>query len=281
MPTVYDIVTEKIVELLEKGTIPWRKPWNAPLPKNFISKKVYRGINFFMLNCLTDEYYLTYKQAKQLGGEIKKGSKGIPVVFWKFFKNTDPETGDEKSVPMLRYYTVFALSDTEGIDIEAQPFEPLTEEFNISTIEGIIDNYTDKPLIVHSGKRACYSLSLDVINIPEKRKFFKEGDYYGTLFHELIHSTGHTTRLNRKEVMGHADFGTYNYGIEELVAEMGSAYMCQVAGIDNTLDNSAAYIQSWIKVIKENNKILVQAAGRAQKACDYILEPQTELEEAQ
>jgi antirestriction protein ArdC len=278
---VYTIITEKIIEKLEAGTIPWRKPWNTPEPKNLISKKVYRGINYFLLNCLSDEYWLTYKQAQTLGGEVRKGSKGVPVVYWaptKYVTKEKPE--DEKKGLLMRYYTVFAASDVDGIVV---PEPTHREKPTVADVFGeehkaqcIIHNMPNRPEIEYTGNRAYYSPFSDTIHLPAERKFFSTEEFYGTAFHELVHSTGHLSRLNRKEVTNSEGFKSHSYGLEELVAELGSAFLCAHSDIDSTLDNSASYIQSWITTIKGNPKMIISAAGRAQKAADYILNTQLE-----
>ena len=278
MGTVYEIITEKIIAKLEQGVIPWKKPWDAPEPKNLISKKVYRGINYFLLNCLSDEYFLTYNQAKSIGGEVRKGSKSIPVVFWSPTKYSKKETPDkEEKGLMIRYYNVFAASDVDGIE-DKIPASITTErsttydEFTADhKAQLIIDTWEDKPDMQFEGKRACYIPSLDIIKLPEEKRFFSTNEYYSCAFHELIHSTGHATRLARKEVMEPTMFKSHDYVQEELVAELGSAFLCHLAEINSTLDNSAAYINSWLKVLRAEPKMLIKAAGKAQRAADMII----------
>lgn len=278
MATVYEIITERIIEKLEAGVIPWRKTWDAPEPKNLISKKVYRGINYFLLNCLSDEYFLTYNQAKALGGEVRKGSKGIPVVFWQQTKYSKKETPDkEERGMMIRYYTVFAASDVDGIEDKIPASVTIErsatyDEFTANhKAQLIINNWEDKPDMQFEGKRACYIPSLDIIKLPEEKRFFSTTEYYSTAFHELIHSTGHASRLARKEVMEPSRFASHDYAQEELVAELGSVFLCHLSEINSTLDNSAAYINGWLKALRAEPKMLIKAAGKAQHAADMII----------
>lgn len=275
---VYSIITERIVALLEAGTVPWRKPWagtdQSAMPSNFVSRKAYRGINVFLLSLAPFDcpFWLTYKQAAELGGNVKQGSKGFPVVFWKRLLVEDKETKERKVIPLLRYYTVFNVEQCEGIAwerpavVERPDFCPITECVKI------VDQMPLLPSIQHKGNRACYSPSLDLVTMPEATTFETREGYYSTLFHELTHATGHEKRLSRKGIAELAAFGSETYSKEELVAEMGAAFLSAHAGIANaTLDNSASYIKGWLKKLREDNKLVVFAAAQAQKASDYIL----------
>lgn len=270
MPTVYEIITERILELMETGTVPWKKPWDVPEPKNLISKKVYRGINYFLLSSVGSEYFLTFNQIKTLNGSLRKGSKSYPVIFWKPTKYTTKDDPDEeKTGLMLRYYTVFSVGDVEGITV------PITSEIpsvhtSIEIADKLITEMPDAPTIVHEGAHAFYSPVKDSVTVPPKEKFFASEAYYGTLFHELIHSTGHKSRLARKGVTDSDGFGSQLYGEEELIAEMGAAYLCGIAHINSVLENNAAYIKGWMDSIKANPKLLISAAGKAQRAVDFI-----------
>lgn len=278
---VYGLVTERIVELLEQGVIPWRKPWQpeAGEHRNLISKKAYRGINVFLLGALGygSPYWLTYKQAQQLGGCVKKGEKGTTVVFWKWLdKKEEDDSGDLKQVkiPMLRYYTVFNVEQTEGIPEEKIPAVEECEENTIQPIEAaaaLIDGMPQRPEIGHGGNRAFYSPSRDRVQLPNMEQFDMVEEYYCAAFHELAHATGHSSRLDRKEVTGCNPFSSEDYSKEELVAEMTAAYLCGVTGIEqSTLENSAAYIQGWLKQLKDDRKLVIHAAAAGQKAADFI-----------
>ena len=273
---VYEIVTDRIIDLLEKGVVPWHKPWaggSNQLPCNLVSKKAYRGVNVWLLSCAgySSPYWVSYKQATELGGQVRKGEKSTLVVYWKMFENIDKATGEKKTIPMLRYYNVFNVSQCDGIktpesdEIVKIDFDPIDEA------EKIVNNMQKKPRITHNDQRAYYDRANDYVNMPNKETFDKVESYYSVLFHELTHATGHEDRLGRlqKDV---SRFGDSSYAKEELVAEMGASFLCATSGIiERTLDNSAAYIASWLKALKNDKKLVVSAAGKAHAACDYIL----------
>ncbi len=281
---VYQIVTDRIVSLLESGTVPWHKPWKGgnQWPQNFVSRKVYRGINLFLLNAASyaSPFWLTFKQVQSLGGRVKKGEHSFPVVFWKMFR----EEGDAEArrIPFLRYYSVFNVAQCEGIAVPTIPTSETSQAFqSIEKCEQVVTAMPKRPAINHQGAHACYSPSLDAVSMPEARLFESSEDYYSTLFHELTHATGHVSRLNRKEITDPIRFGSDPYSREELVAEMGAAFLCGHCEIENkTIDQSASYIQSWLAKLKEDRKLVVHAAAQAQKACDFILDVERTEEEA-
>ena len=281
---VEEIITQRIIEKLEQGTVPWRKPWaGGGMPKNFINRKEYRGINPFLLGSAgyAYPYFLTFIQARQLGGNIKKGSKGMPVIFFKFVEEENeavrPVWEDSKTVkrfPVLRYYTVFNIEQTEGIDYSGTIAEsPTLNNFQtIQRAESLIQNMQNKPECQEIENRAYYSPIKDLVNMPKREMFESEPAYYSTYFHELTHSTGHSSRLNRKTLAGLNAFGNHDYSKEELCAEMGAAMLCGHAGIENqTIDNSAAYIAGWLNALRSDRRFVIQAAGYAQRAVDYVL----------
>jgi antirestriction protein ArdC len=278
---VYEHVTDRITELLEQGTIPWRKPWKCSGgPRNLVSKKDYRGINQFLLNCspYSSPYWLTYKQCSEKGGHVRKGEKSTVVVFWKWLDRKDDETSELASpgsptgkIPFLRYYNVFSLDQCEGIE---HPKEPEIENpfTPIEQAEQIIENMQCKPVIKYGGNRACYSPQLDYVQLPPKEAFKSPAEFYSTAFHELAHATGHVNRLGRTGVTEPTYFGSHDYSQEELVAEFGASMLCAVSSIEqSTIENNAAYIQGWLKVLKNDKKLLVLAAAQGQKSADYIL----------
>ncbi len=296
--SVYDIVTEKLIERLEKGVIPWRKTWNASaagMPSNLVSKKAYRGINSILLACEASPcpYYVSFNQCKELGGSVKKGASGKIVTFFKILKfnggegstdeggEVDAATG--KRFPLLRYYRVFnALEDCEGLESRI-PAAMLPGDFNpIANAEKLVTGYTGAPSLRHQGGVACYSPGADQVTMPAAGYFDDAAAYYATLFHELAHSTGHLSRLNRPD-MGGSRFGSDPYAREELVAEMAASMLCGVAGIDAAplLDNSAAYLGSWIGKLKGDSKLAVQAASAAQRAADWIQGQRGEVSDAE
>ena len=257
----YEAVTNQIVAAMEKGIIPWKKSWGKSMPRNAVSNKVYKGINFFLLSMTyhTDQRWLTYNQASTLGGQVRKGEKSMPVVLWKWLKNEKDET-----FPIIRYYNVFNVSQIDGLKLSQVDEQEV--QINCDA-ESIVSGY-DGPKIEFRGCQPCYIPSLDSIRIPGIENFDTSDEYYSTMFHEMIHSTGHPDRLKRD--LGNR-FGSELYSIEELVAELGAAFLCNASGIDNTIENNAAYLQSWMKAFKSDPKMLVQAAGKAQKAANYVL----------
>lgn len=272
---VYAIVTDRIIEHLEKGVVPWRKPWTeAGLPKNLITGKQYRGINVWLLASLNYEqnYFLTFKQAKELGGSVKKGEKSQEVIFWKQIEREKRETGETERIPFLRYYNVFNIAQCEGIPKEKLPQVIERKNDPIKSCEEIIEKMPKRPEIRHKEHRAYYHPVNDYVNMPKAETFIDSGSYYGALFHELVHCTGHKERLCRKEITERNTFGSKPYAIEELTAEMGSCYLKSYAGIPiENLDNSAAYIQGWLEKLKKDKKFIVYASAQAQKATDFIL----------
>lgn len=276
---IYEMINNRITRLLEKGEIPWRKPWVSGEPVNFITKKPYRGINPFILisSGFSCPYWVSFKQVKGRGGRIKKGEKGFPIVFWKWIEIEEPSSDlGNKRVPFLRYYTVFNLEQTEGIEIP----KPQTRDFHpITKAEKLIHNMPNAPTIEQSEPRAYYRPSDDVVNMPKANLFQSDEEYYSTLFHELTHSTGHKSRLDRDEISKVNLFGSHDYSKEELVAEIGSAFLCGHCGIEpSVIENQAAYIQNWLKKLHSNKKWLVYAAAKAQKAADFILGVEHEKE---
>lgn len=269
---VYQIVTDQIIELLEAGTVPWQKPWSdAGVPMNAKSKRKYRGINLWLLLCLPYDrhLYLTWDQIKEYGGSVKKGEVGHVVIYWKPKKEDE---ADEKKPPLLRYYKVFNISQCR--DLPESLVEPLSNKENdpILECEAIVNGMPNSPLLIFTGNKAYYDIEKDQVVLPNLKKFKNSESYYSVLFHELVHSTGAEKRLNRKTVTEMAEFGSEPYSIEELVAELGSAYLSSLAGLLNAeLGNQAAYINGWLGKLKNDKRFMVQASGQAQKAVDYII----------
>ncbi len=277
MATVYEIITDRIVEMLKAGTVPWKKTWSqgtSSFPKNLVSKKEYRGINVFLLSSagFTSPWWLSYKQATELGGQVKKGEKGFPAIFWKINKFEDKESGDEKTVPMIRYYTVFNSQQIDGIKVPEVKIETRPENQKLEEAEKIVLAYNNAPRIENGMDAAFYRPSTDMVGMPDLNRFGNPQEYYQTLFHELVHSTGHETRLKRKGVATGASFGSNPYAKEELVAEMGASFLSAHCGIVNSvIDNSASYIQGWLRSLQNDPKLVVDAAAAAQKAVAHIL----------
>lgn len=274
---VYQMVTERIIEQLEKGYIPWKKPWANCLDGTFnrISRKPYSLLNQMLLR--NEGEYATFKQWHQIGGRVKKGEKAEIIVFWKLQDVEEKSDGDErtvKKVPILRYYNVFHISQVENV----LPLEK-TENFDTKPIEKaeeVLNNYIEREkitLFVGKSDRAFYRLADDSITLPEITQFESAEEFYSTAFHECGHSTLKAYRCDREADNTKAYFGNEDYSKEELVAEITSVSILHSLGIEtpDTFINSAAYIQSWLKVLKNDKRFIVSAAGKAEKAVKYIL----------
>lgn len=275
---VYQMVTERIIAELEKGRIPWKKPWTGCRngAYNRISKKPYSLINQMLLK--QNGEYATFKQWQDLGGHVRKGEKSEIVVFWKIYEKEEINDNGEKEIkkiPLLRYYNVFHISQVK--EIEPFPQEKLNNDIEpIEAADKIIIDYVTREHINFQemkSDKAFYSPASDKVVVPLKEQYQNVNEYYSTTFHELTHSTGHKTRLDRLENGAVAAFGSETYSKEELIAEMGSANILNILGIETqqTFKNSAAYIQSWLQVLKNDNKFIVSAAGKAEKAVKFIL----------
>lgn len=267
---VAEMITDKIIDALEKGVAPWRKPWKtapAQFAANFITKKSYRGINQFLLSMsgFSSPFWLTYKQAAELGGNVRKGEKGTPIIYVGSVKDEQ----DETKYTFLRYFTVFNTDQCEGLD-KHLPVAPVVATHNkIEAAEALVERYSDKPAVTRANA-AWYRPSTDIVGLPLLSEFESADTYYSTLFHEFAHSTGHESRLNREGVAGApTGFGSELYGKEELVAELTAAFLCAESGIDN-IPASASYCKSWITTLKGDPKLVISAAAAAQRAFEYI-----------
>ena len=298
---IYQAVTDRIIAQLEKGVIPWHKPWKVTgvairgaedlrkVAFNRVTKTAYSALNQMLLT-RTGEY-ASFKQWTEAGGKIKKGSKSEIVVFWKWLDILDEKDLDEsgkpkkKKIPFLKYLQVFHIDDVEGVkplDL-SNVTEASEQQFNSDEeAERIIDTYSEreKVRITYEGNAAFYRPYTDEIYLPERFKFGKVGaEFYSTAFHEITHSTGAACRLDRIKP---ALFGSTDYSKEELVAEIGACGLCNLLNIETakSFENSAAYIQSWIKKLRDDNKMIVMATAKAEKAIRYILNGKEETEAA-
>lgn len=272
---VYAIITDKIIEQLEHGTVPWRKPWyDGGIPTNLISQRPYRGINLMLLSMAGYEHnlFLTSKQLKEIGGSIKPEEKPHLVVYWNYIEKGEEndEEKEQKKRPMLRYYTVFNISQCENIPPALIPAISRVVRPD-ATCKLIVNGMPQRPRIQHKEQRAYYDPLKDYVNMPKQQSFESDDAYYATLFHELVHSTGHRSRLNRKDLIQMAEFGSEPYSHEELVAEIGSCYLQSHGGITEQLEQSAAYIKGWLEALRNDRKFIFSASTAAQKAVDYIL----------
>jgi len=278
---VYEVITNRIIKQLESGVAPWRKPWRVRgkngLPRNLVTGHEYRGVNVWMLlgSPFASPYWLTFRQARQLEGHVKEGEHGLPVVYWKFEKREvqDADQLIEKSTVLCRFYRVFNVEQCEGLRVQpAQHVEQSPQPEPIEACERVVSDWQQKPTISHGGDCASYNKVLDLVRMPERESFESAEEYYSTLFHELGHSTGHPTRLNRSTLTDFERWGDATYSKEELVAELSAAFLAGYCGIENhTLDNSAAYLANWLQALRTDSRMIVVAGSQAQRATDLIL----------
>lgn len=273
---IYEEVTNRILAELEKGNIPWQKPWTCSTGAvSHTNGRPYSLINQMLLG--EQGEYLTFKQVVAEGGVVKKGEKAKFVVFWKMYeKEEEKENGEKetKKIPILRYYNVFEVGQCDRIKRKYNGDEP-TEHKPIAEAEEVVNTYFDREaceLRVCESDRAFYSPSSDLVNVPQMSQYKEIAEYYSTLFHEMVHSTGHQSRLNRLQSTN-LNFGSDDYSKEELVAEMGSAFIANKVGIDckKAFKNSVAYIQSWSEKLREDKFLFVSAASKAEAAVNYII----------
>jgi antirestriction protein ArdC len=292
--------TNKIIAALEAGTVIWHKTWKSSgggsdLPRSLATGKVYRGVNVFtlwfegMLKGYTSQYWGTYRQISERGGQVRKGEKSTEIVFWKILEKTEKVDGEDrtKKIPLLRLFHVFNTEQAEwGEDARLPEIaQPAEAPDPIEAAEAIVADYLAKgPSLGHGGDRAFYRSAADHVQVPHAADFISPEAYYSTLYHELTHSTGHESRLDR-EGIANGTFGAFGdkvYSNEELVAEMGAAILCAVAGIEQaaTLDDSAAYINHWLGALKADSSLIIKAASAAQKAVDLVVGTKFDEEES-
>lgn len=297
MNKVNKIVTDKIVTKIKQaiedgGIAPWQKPWyNAGVPVNYVTGRPYRGINLLLLK--EGGEYLTFNQIKDLQAKnsevhLRKGAKASMVVFFKPVKVEKDDTEAEqeaKTFAVMRYYNVFSIKDIDGLESRRVVVEHHHDP--IEGAEAIVSAYFGREgaptLSFNDGQKACYTPATDDVCVPRRELYENGAEYYSTLFHETTHSTGHPSRLGRFDTTGVVNFGDTSYSKEELVAEIGSAMLCGIAGIDNAAaaNNSVAYLKGWLKALQDDETLIVSAAAKAQKAVDFILgEPAAEAETA-
>lgn len=310
MSKVAEIVTEQIIAALDAGVVPWRRPWSikgTDIARNAWGK-AYRGVNVWLLagsrmaNGFASNTWLTFKQVQAQGGTVRPGSKSTLVVFWKSGVSEDrDDKGVQKRWFMLRYFNVFNLDQTHGVVLtaaqkraEAARLDAEGLDLNpIEDAEAIVASYFVRdgaPTLRTGSDRAFYLPASDVITVPDRDQYaynsvatsdeaaaaddldaITGAEFYSTLFHEIGHSTGHESRLDREGITGFDHFGSGQYAAEELVAEFTSAFLCAEAGIDNTLANSAAYIAGWKSRLADDPNLIIAASGKAQKALDYVM----------
>lgn len=276
---VSTVVVQRIIEALEEGVAPWVRPWKAGFgaQTSLSTLKPYRGINTLilettaMLRGYESHYWGTYKQLSERGGQVRKGEHGTPVVLWKPVRKTIEVDGEEQddSYLLMRYFNVFNAEQADGVTL------PVAEAPEViftphEAAEKLINGMPQRPQVKHNGDRAFYSPTLDIVSMPVREAFSKADDYYAVLLHELAHSTGHESRLNRDTVTTCAPFGSEVYAKEELVAEIASAMLLAGTGLEPNIGRSASYAACWLQYVKDNARAVISAAGQAQKARDWI-----------
>lgn len=284
---IQQTITDRLISIMEKGELPWSCPWQRdgdhPMPYNFGTKAGYNGINILLLwSELMEKSYscngwLTFKQASELGGKVIRGEKSTKIIYFQMVERRRQKNSDDQVFyPMLRQFNVFNLDQIEGIDVERKPFVPLDveDEKALNAFNQRIDQYCINTglTVKHKGQQAYYSPAVDLIKMPQFERFNSQSDYLATYTHELIHSTGHKTRLARFD----ADSGSFNvkreaYAFEELVAELGSAFLCGEFGIKGQHEQHASYLQFWLKHLKDDKSFIFKAAAKASKASEFFL----------
>lgn len=274
---IYEAITARFIEQLARGTVPWQRPWLSA--QNIVSRKPYRGINSLLLGSASfgSPFWISFKQALDLGGHVKKGEKSTPVIYYKFLEKRDADgnltiraDGTPARVPFIRWSNVFNLEQTEGIEPPALTVAQRTQRPCEKAAE-IVAQARLCP-IHHIGFAALYSPQRDVIQMPAPGTFRTPEDYYHTLFHEMTHATGHCSRLAREGITEPVKFGSDRYSKEELIAELGASFLSNEAGILNEVQfqNSAAYLASWIQKLENDPRLIVSAAAQGQRASDFI-----------
>ncbi len=282
---IYQIVTDQIISALEKGIVPWKRTWDASTgsPRS-IHGRPYSGMNQLLLavSCAANSWkhpiFITMNEANKLGGMVRKGEKSTMVVFWKTsvpseYKDNPSACPRNELRWMLRYYRVFNIHQIENLPLSCYPSSEDAKARTTDPIpacEDIVANMPGRPEIIHRGSQPCYVPAKDIVIMPEMADFHAPESYYATLFHELVHSTGHASRLNREDAFA-GKFGSEPYAKEELVAELGASFLAAKAGIAPcTIENATAYIGGWLKKLKEDKRFIVSASARAQKAAEFI-----------
>jgi antirestriction protein ArdC len=277
---VYERVTNAVIEALEAGVVPWDKPWKniGGVPRNLNSGRPYRGMNIFMtaMTAMSKGYgdarWATFNGIKKAGGSVRKGEKGTLVILWKPIEKKDASGDVIDKFLILKGYTVFNVEQADfpnGVPSDGTETELRAHDENAAA-EAIIADYTEREnlTLTRGGNSAHYTPALDSVALPTPEQFVSGEAFYAIAFHELVHSTGHKTRLDRKLSTG---FGGEDYAAEELVAELGASMISAVAGTDSPIERSASYIASWLRVLRDDKKFVVQAAAKAQRAADLIL----------
>jgi len=268
---VFELITEGVIAQLKKGIIPWRKTWtDTGIPRNLFTQRFYRGINLWLLSSAgyQQNYFLTFKQVKQLGGTVRKGEKGTPLIYWKK-KEIDSESLELAEKWFLQCYMVYNVAQCDGL---TKKFANVSYPINkIEECEKIVANMPLRPAIKFVEEDVHYHPLEDTIYIPEAEKFDSDLEFYTALFKNLIHSTGHASRLARREIINDAEWGSQKYTIEQLTCELGACYLLSHTGFNLPPGYEVGYLQTWLYYLRCDKKLLVNAGSQAQKAVDFIL----------
>jgi antirestriction protein ArdC len=273
-------ITDQFIAQLKEDKVPWRRPWSLSgfAPHNFTSKRPYRGINLLILGLqgYGSPAWLTYKAAEAAGGQVRKGEKSTKILFWKPMTKEDKDTGEDKSFVLARMYSVFNTEQIDGLEWTPPDMsDPVPVPDQLKTL---VENYQDAPTFEWTASdKAYYRPSTDSITMPLLEQFNTVEGYGETLTHEMIHSTGHPKRLNRFELTQNVSRETYSF--EELVAEIGASMLMQQVGIMPDMPQMASYVASWLKVLQDDEGMIIKAAQKAQKAVDHIMGTKYETSE--
>lgn len=266
----YRIALTRIQDALREGTNPWRKPWNGAheQPQNAVTGRRYQSGNALLLQLIgPSPYWLTYNQARSVGAQVRKGSKGVPIVFYTEEDDVGPDGAPTKR-RVAQVYHVFNAANVEGLTLPATTAPAWAP---LEACERLVASLRPPPSLTHAGDRAFYRPSTDAVVMPPRDAFRHGEDYYATLFHELTHWTGHPSRLARPTIQDAGVFGSYSYCREELVAEIGSGLLCALTNIDNeVLANTGAYLRGWMKHLEDDRGAFWWAASQAQRAADFL-----------
>ena len=280
---VHQIISGRVIEFLEQGTVPWRIPWTqAGVPKNLITGRAYRGINTMLLASLGYErnLFVTSKQLKEINASIRPDEKPHLVTYWNYSdrETAAKEEAGTKRQGMLRYYLVYNIAQCVGIPEElVKPVEPVN--FPVLACEKIVEEMLQKPSIRHKDPEAYYDCLDDYVNMPKQKSYVNDEAYFSVLFHELAHSTGHHTRLDRMGLVQMSEYGGNEFSQEELIAEMATGYLHSLTGITGTYKHYTEHIEGWAGRMRCDKHLAINAATQAQRAVDFILNVQSEDKE--
>jgi|MudIll2142460700_1097286.scaffolds.fasta_scaffold259911_1 antirestriction protein ArdC len=264
--TMYDEVVTEVLKALDAGTVPWRRPWNVEGgPVNAVTGNAYAGFNAIWLGMTGERYWAGYGQWQKAKAQVRKGEHGRDIFIPKIVKRTEADGTEAVRLVGFTVGKVFSAAQVEGW---TAPTRATIAPAPVDAAEAIIAAMPNRPEMVYGGDRACYVPALDQVHLPERTQFKSAEGFYAVAFHELAHSTGHASRLNRE---GMGEMGLDKYSREELVAEFAAAMLCGASGIaPAVIENAAAYIANWRQFVVSDGKAILTAAAKAQKAADFI-----------